>query len=142
MIDIGQLEELKLNSEQYGQYEFIESLLSSDKFLMMCITDSAMFYKDTFGNSVIYPLVYGTGNMTVEFCYSEEEYKEKQAIIKECLYFSKLFKGMDFDCICVVSDAYALDLSVRCGYMDDITISELYQESGIELYGKGLVFLV
>ena len=48
----------------------------------------------------------------------------------------------DFDCICVVSDAYVLDLSVRCGYMDDITISELYQESGIELYGKGLVLLV
>ena len=142
MIDIGQLEEFKMNSEQYGQYKFIESLLSSDKFLMMCITDSAMFYKDTLGNSVIYPLVHGKGNMTVEFCYSEEEYKEKQAIIKECLYFSKLFKGMAFDCICVVSDAYALDLSVRCGYMNDITMSELYQESDIELYGKGLVLLV
>ena len=53
MIDIGQIEELKMNSDQYGQYEFIESLISSDNFLMMCITDSAMFYKDKLGNSGI-----------------------------------------------------------------------------------------
>ena len=142
MIDIGQLEELKMNSEQYGQYEFIESLISSDNFLMMCITDSAMFYKDKLGNSIVYPLVYGTGNMSIEFCYSEKEYSEKQAFIKECLYFSKLFKGKDFSCICVVSDSYVLDLSVRCGYIEDITVSELYKESDIELYGKGLILLV